>query len=66
MEESFKSGEIPLIFDIDVLKDTDYSKSADQIWSDLEILRNLKNDIFFKSITEKAKELEVDPIVWTA
>ena len=49
---------VPVIFDIDAfrvveLRPPDY----EQVWSILEQLRNLKNDVFFSSITPKAESL---------
>ncbi|NKB49593.1 MAG: TIGR04255 family protein [Alphaproteobacteria bacterium] len=48
---------IPFLFDIDVFKDVDYEVDADEIWDDLERIREYKDDIFFYSTTEKAKNL---------
>lgn len=48
---------LPLIVDIDVFRSHDYFGNMDEMWKDFEKLRNLKNEMFFKSITEKAKEL---------
>jgi len=47
---------IPLILDIDVFKQKELI-SEEEAWQTLEKLRHFKNNIFFKSITEKAKEL---------
>jgi len=56
--DNVKSPEIlPLIFDIDVIRQQNYEKDMEKIWDDFEELHNFKNDIFFKSLTEKAKEL---------
>jgi len=48
---------VPLIFDIDVFKDAVYVDNKDEIWLDFENLRKFKNDIFFNSTTDRAKEL---------
>jgi uncharacterized protein (TIGR04255 family) len=47
---------LPIILDIDVFKQWDHI-SEEEAWQTLEALRYFKNKIFFKSITEKAKEL---------
>lgn len=47
---------IPIILDIDVFKQRELI-SEEEAWQILEKLRHLKNSIFFKSITEKTKEL---------
>lgn len=47
---------LPIILDIDVFKQRELI-NEEEAWQTLEKLRHLKNDIFFKSITEKAKEL---------
>jgi uncharacterized protein (TIGR04255 family) len=48
---------LPLIFDIDVVRETVFDVEAEEVWDTFDTLRDLKNDIFFKSITEKTKEL---------
>lgn len=48
---------LPIIFDIDVFRNIKLDPQGDQIWEILEELREFKNDIFFNSITDKAKEL---------
>lgn len=47
---------IPIILDIDVFKQKE-GIGEEEAWETLEKLRNLKNEIFFASITEKTKEL---------
>ncbi len=47
---------IPIILDIDVIRKKEML-SEEEAWDTLEKLRNFKNNIFFESITEKAKEL---------
>jgi len=54
-EES--SNRLPLIFDIDVFRMAAFNVQDNAMWEAFEYLHNLKNDIFFKSITLKAKEL---------
>jgi uncharacterized protein (TIGR04255 family) len=48
---------LPLIFDIDVFQETAYEGNDPDIWDQFDKLHDFKNDIFFKSTTEKAKEL---------
>jgi uncharacterized protein (TIGR04255 family) len=48
---------LPLIFDIDVYQEAIYSENQAEIWNVFEKLRNIKNEVFFNSITDKAKEL---------
>jgi len=47
----------PLIFDIDVYRQVEFEADEIKIWNIFEELRNFKNEIFFKSTTDKAKEL---------
>lgn len=47
---------LPIIIDIDVFKQKEVI-SEEEAWQTLEKLRHLKNSIFFKSITDKTKEL---------
>jgi uncharacterized protein (TIGR04255 family) len=56
MEEPNQDQKLPFIFDIDVFKGIDYSE-PDRIWKDFEELRQFKNEVFFNSLTEKAKEM---------
>lgn len=56
MEEP-KGGYLPYIFDIDVFKEQAYDVAGTEMWNDFEKLRMFKNGIFFKSTTDKAKEL---------
>lgn len=51
------SKRLPLILDIDVIRKTEYIENAEKMWKDFESLHSFKNEIFFNSITEKAKEL---------
>lgn len=52
-----ESSRLPLIFDIDVFRSGSFAVATDEIWTIFESLRNLKNEIFFKSITAKAEAL---------
>jgi uncharacterized protein (TIGR04255 family) len=47
---------LPIIMDIDVFQQKELI-GEDEAWQTLEKMRHFKNDIFFKSITEKAKEI---------
>ena len=57
MDKPTKSNRLPLILDIDVFRITGYVGKTEEMWEDFEKLRDFKNDIFFNSVTEKAKEL---------
>lgn len=48
---------LPLIFDIDVFRAVAFNVQDNLMWETFESLHDLKNEIFFKSITPKAKEL---------
>jgi uncharacterized protein (TIGR04255 family) len=48
---------VPLIFDIDVIHPHPLDVNSGEVWEIFEKLHDLKNDIFFKSITDKAKHL---------
>jgi uncharacterized protein (TIGR04255 family) len=48
---------VPIIFDIDVFRESEVDPGSEEIWDTLEALRTLKNQIFFSSLTDKAKEL---------
>jgi len=43
---------IPIILDIDVFESGELPASGEEIWERLDRLREIKNDVFFKSITE--------------
>lgn len=57
IEPVTQNPKIPLIFDIEVFKERDYVDNKEEIWNDFEKLRIFKNEIFFNSITDRAKEL---------
>jgi uncharacterized protein (TIGR04255 family) len=49
---------VPVILDIDAFRQITIGPSdSERIWSTLEELRILKNDVFFNSITPKAEAL---------
>lgn len=45
---------VPLIYDIDVFRETELSLNSEDIWRGFEDLHTLKNEFFFGSITDKA------------
>ena len=55
--EQSQTDLLPLILDIDVITQADFSVDGEEIWEQFSKLRILKNDIFFSSTTDKAKEL---------
>ncbi|MCK4728569.1 MAG: TIGR04255 family protein [Desulfobacterales bacterium] len=57
MEAPTPDQKLPLILDIDVFRETAYEANNPEMWDEFEKLRIFKNDIFFKSTSEKAKEL---------
>lgn len=57
MEPVIDQKVLPLIFDIDVFREAVFNSNDNGIWDTMEKLHELKNIIFFKSITEKTKEL---------
>ena len=52
-----KPGKLPLIFDIDTILESEYNIDEERMWQDFDKLRDYKNQIFFESTTNKAKEL---------
>ena len=52
-----KEDALPLILDIDVIREQTFHAQSSEIWEAFEQLRDLKNRIFFLSITDKAKDL---------
>jgi uncharacterized protein (TIGR04255 family) len=57
MEKATPDNKLPLILDIDVWQLKAYEDQLQEMWEEFEKLRIFKNDIFFNSTTEKAKEL---------
>lgn len=57
MENPTSNQMLPIIFDIDAFRETQYEANDSEIWDDFEKLRNFKNEIFFNSITDKTMEL---------
>lgn len=48
---------LPLILDIDVIHERQFSPDSSDVWASFENLRNLKNEFFFNSVTDRTKEL---------
>jgi len=57
MEKPTENKRLPIVFDIDVFKESGYVDNKEDIWDDFEKLREFKNEIFFNTITDKTKEL---------
>ena len=57
MDVITEPSKLPLIFDIDVIRETLFQPVSEDIWKSFEKLRDVKNEIFFNSLTSKAKEL---------
>lgn len=57
IENSTEDGFLPVILDIDVIIQSDYTADDSTVWEDFEKLRNYKNLLFFECITEKTLEL---------
>jgi uncharacterized protein (TIGR04255 family) len=48
---------LPWILDIDAYTERPFTAESNEIWLTFEKLRDAKNEVFFRSLTEKAKEL---------
>lgn len=57
IENVTDKNRLPVIFDIDVIRENEYPVNSPEVWIDFEKLHDFKNEIFFSSITEKTKEL---------
>ncbi|MBC8419651.1 MAG: TIGR04255 family protein [Desulfobacterales bacterium] len=57
LEKSKEANYISLILDIDVYKSQDFSPDSEDMWAFFEQFRELKNRIFFQSITEETARL---------
>ena len=51
------TNKLPLIFDLDVFKSVSMAPDTEKIWVTLNQLREYKNQIFERSLTDKTKEL---------
>ncbi len=56
-EKGSDSQNLNIILDIDTFKMVHLNSDKEDIWNDFESLRNMKNDIFFKYITEQTARL---------
>ena len=52
-------AKLPVILDIDVIKERTAGIEEREAWNLLEKMRNFKNEIFFRFITEKLKEIYI-------
>jgi len=50
-------GRVPIILDIDVFKVTAPEVSSDMAWMNIDLFHDIKNRIFFESITQKTREI---------
>lgn len=48
---------LPLLFDVDVFRVATFEPGSAAIWEMFEQMRDYKNEIFFASVTERAKEM---------
>ena len=48
---------LPLIFDVDVVRSATFAPDSLSIWETFEAMRQYKNQIFFTSMSERAKEM---------
>lgn len=53
----FNGGVFPLIFDIDVLNRNPFDFDEKTFWDRFDEIRRIKDDIFFKNITNKTLDL---------
>ncbi len=56
-EQTVDPNFVPIVFDIDVFRQTPSGMNEDEAWKLIEKLRDFKNKIFFESITEPLKEM---------
>lgn len=47
----------PILLDIDVFKDVELPINDGEYWKQLDTLRDFKNEIFFRSITDRTKDM---------
>ena len=52
-------AKLPVILDIEVIKERTAGIEEREAWNLLEKMRNFKNEIFFRFITEKLKEIYI-------
>lgn len=49
-----EDGRIRIVFDIDVFRTREMSPDSEELWTVLDQLRSIKNDIFFEGLTTRA------------
>ncbi len=52
-----RENALPLIFDVDIYREQAFDPDDEEMWTAFGHLQEFKNEVFFKSITEKTKEL---------
>lgn len=57
LPEGNHSNHVPLILDIDVSRHEHFDPRSEALWERFEYLRDVKNRVFFESITRKMEEL---------
>lgn len=57
MEPVTETKKLPFILDIDVIREAAFDVDGQEAWEVLDKLHELKNEVFFNSITPKTKEL---------
>jgi len=57
LEKIVQPDIIPIILDIDVIKESQFEVNYKEVWESFEKLRDFKNRVFFESITDKTLEL---------
>ncbi len=58
MESPVEDGRrLPLIFDIDIGRSATFEPASAAVWETFEQMRECKNEIFFASVTDRAKEM---------
>lgn len=57
IEPVTETRKLPFILDIDVFKEAIFEVNQSEAWAALEQLHDLKNDVFFESVTPRAREL---------
>ena len=56
-EAGVTAEKIPVILDIEVFQSASVRVDGDELWQKLETLRQIKNDVFFNSLTPTAWRL---------
>jgi len=55
--EGTQNSSMNILIDIDVINNVDLDSSNEALWQKFEILRKLKNEVFFSSVTNRTLEL---------